>query len=345
LLLGVVAAAVAGLAAVGIVVAGSEGSTHRLLPDSVIRIDPKTLKATQVAQVGDGPDLIIASGGYLWVTNNVLRDSNDSHIRNNGDHTLTRVNPATGEAVTVGGGLAPCGLTADPSGAVWVANCFPRGSGETSNAVLIDPKTLRFKQTLVVPGGVRFVRGIAYGGGSLWLSNSTRNAVTQVDLRTGAQKSIPLARQAGPLAWSGGYGDLWISNFDDGSVERLNAATGTVHTIDSVATNPDSVIVDGDLVWVGDWSNPQVVHLAAFGAPRPRSIPLPVHHTQRCANYSCVWRIAPGAGAIWATTPEDRALWRIDLTTHAVRRISLPYPATGVTADANDVWVTIRGHQ
>src|SRR5262249_37633023 len=90
LLLGVVAAAVAGIAAVAIVVAGSEGSAHKLLPNSLIRIDPKTLKASQVAQVGDGPDLVIASGGYLWVTNNVLRDSLNNHIINAGDHTLTR---------------------------------------------------------------------------------------------------------------------------------------------------------------------------------------------------------------------------------------------------------------
>ena len=70
---------------------------HKVLPNSVIRIDPKTLKATQVAQVGDAPDLVIASGGYLWVTNNILRDSAASGIRNAGDHTLTRVDPSTGE--------------------------------------------------------------------------------------------------------------------------------------------------------------------------------------------------------------------------------------------------------
>ena len=50
-----------------------------MLPNSVIRIDPTTLKAPQVAQVGDAPDIVIASGGYLWVTNNILRDCNWAH--------------------------------------------------------------------------------------------------------------------------------------------------------------------------------------------------------------------------------------------------------------------------
>ena len=345
LVVGLVAAAVAGIAAVAIVVAGSEGSAPKLLPDSLIRIDPHTLKATQVAQVGDGPDIVIASGGYLWVMNNVLRDSKKSGITNSGDHTLTRVNPANGQAVTVGGALSPCGLTSDPAGYVWVANCFPRGTGQVSNAVRVNPKTLDFKKRLVVPGGVHFFRGIAYGDGYLWLSDTTRNAVIQVNPTTGDRRSFRLTRQADSLAWSGGNGDLWIANNANGSVQQLDPATGTVRTIDTFAQSPNSILVDGNRVWMGDWSQPQVVSVSATGAPHSRSVDLPVQYTTRCPRYSCVWRVAAGAGAIWATTPEDRALWRIDPNTYAVRRLRLPYPPTGVTADANNVWVTMRGHQ
>ena len=58
-----------------------------------------------------------------------------------------------------------------------------------------------------------------------------------------------------------------------------HAATGAAETVDSGAINPDSPVVDGDVVWVGDWSKPQVVRLPAVGAARPHSISLPVHHT------------------------------------------------------------------
>ena len=114
LLAGVAASAIVGIAVATIVFAIVGGPAHKMLPNSLVRIDPKTLKATQVAQVGDAPDLVIASGGYLWVTNDILRDSAAGGIRNAGDRTLIRVDPSTGEAVVVGGGLAPCGLTADP---------------------------------------------------------------------------------------------------------------------------------------------------------------------------------------------------------------------------------------
>ena len=344
-LLAVVAVSLAVIVATAIALAVGGGATQKMLPNSLVRIDPKTLKATQVAQVGDAPDLVISSGGYLWVTNNILRDSAASGIVNAGDRTLTRVDPSTGDTVVVGGGLAPCGLTADPSGDVWVVNCYPPKTSPGDNVQRIDAKTLKFEATWSVPGGPGFYRGRAYGGGSLWVSgggDQNRDMLTQVDPQTGAQQTIRLGRYTGGLAWSEGYGDLWITNFDRGSLMRLHPATGAPKTFDGVAINPVSPVVDGNVVWVGDWSKPQVVRVPAVGPVRPHSISLPVH-TTKCPTISCVWTVAAGAGAIWATTPEDHALWRINPKTYAVKRISLPYPPTGVTADANDVWVTVRG--
>jgi class 3 adenylate cyclase/streptogramin lyase len=348
LLAGVAAAAIAGVIAAGIALTSRGGSASTVLPNSVVRIDPETLKVTQVARVGDAPDLVLASGGYLWITNNILRDTNSGAIRSGGDHTLTRVNPSTGEAVVVGGGIAPCGLAADPSGDVWVANCFASGSGQTSNIVRVDATTLAFKEALPVPGGQGYFRGLTYGGGSLWVSNvpalgSSTNVftITQVDPRTRRERTIRVPGRPGGLDWSDGYGDLWISHFDDGSMTRLHPATGTSQTIGSVGINPTVPVVDGSVVWIGDWSAPQVVRLNATGPPRPHLVPLPVRNV-RCGNVSCVWRVAAGAGAVWATTPRDHALWRIDPKTNGVTRVSLPYPPTGVTADANNVWVTVR---
>jgi len=344
-LAGVVAVAVAGAIAAALAVALG-GSTHQLLPNSVIRIDPKSLKATEVAQVGDAPDLVIASGGYLWVTNHILRDSSDSNIRNAGDHTLTRVDPTTGKIAPVGG-LSPCGLTADPSGDVWVANCFTPGTGETSNAVRVDARTLKFKETLPVPGGNHYFRGLAYGGGALWLADQPPHvhAITEVDPRhPRSPRTIPITYRPGALAWSGAYGDLWITDYDDGKLTRLDAATGTPQTIDSVGINPGpGLAVDGSTVWAGDWSVAHVVRTSAVEPFRPRSVPLPIRNRARCPRISCVWTVAAGAGFIWAATPEDGALWRIDPKTNAVRRISLPYRPAGVAADANNVWVTVRG--
>ena len=57
-----------------------------------------------------------------------------------------------------------------------------------------------------------------------------------------------------------------------------------------------------------------------------------------------VWNLAAGAGSIWATTPREGALWRIDPKTNGVTRIAMPYNPTGVAADGDDVWVTVRAN-
>jgi DNA-binding SARP family transcriptional activator/streptogramin lyase len=322
---------------------GSHGSpSPRVLPNSVVRIDPATAKVKQVVPVGSSPDLVVAAGGYVWVTSHILRPAFGG-LRNGGDRTLSRVDPSTGRAVVVGGGLAPCGLTADPSGDIWVANCYPASGGPGDDVVRVDARTLDFEKTWRVPGGDGYYRGLTYGGGSLWVSqifggyDPNANVVTQVDPQTGARRSIRLDRAAAGLAWSNGYDDLWVGNVDDGSLTQFRPGTGTVATVERVANLPAFPVVDGGVVWVGDLLGPQVVRLDAVGPPRMHTVSLPVGDPG-----AGVLNIASGAGAIWATTPQAGALWRIDPKTDAVTRVNVPYAPVGVAADALDVWVTVR---
>jgi len=319
------------------------GPPPTVVPNSLIRIDPHTLHVTQVVPVDTQPDLVVAAGGFVWVTSHVLRDVNSGALRNAGDRSLTRVDPATGKAKVVSG-LSPCGLTADPSGDVWVANCFPSAAGSRDNVIRVGAKTLRFVKTWPVPGGDGFYRGLAYGGGSLWVGNiegghvSTPNTVTEIDLHGGPERTIRPGLPSGGMAWADGYGDLWTANFAYGKVTRLHVPTGPPHPMRTGLVNPVFPLVDGNTVWVGDWARPQVARLRAVGAPRPRRIALPVHNRR-----AGVWDLAAGAGSIWATTPRDGTLWRIDSNTNTPIRIPVPYLPTGVAADDNDIWVTVRG--
>ena len=147
---------IAGAALAAFVLTSGDEPPPEVLPNSVVRLDPETLEPTQVVRVGYAPDFVVVAGGFVWITHQTLRDSDFGGLRNAGDRTLTRVDPSTGDAVVVGGGLAPCGLAADPSGDVWVANCFASGSGPSANVVRIDAKTLAFKATWRVPGGAGY---------------------------------------------------------------------------------------------------------------------------------------------------------------------------------------------
>jgi DNA-binding SARP family transcriptional activator/streptogramin lyase len=333
---------VAGVAAAALVLTSGDEAPAAVLPNSLVRIDPHTLRQTQVARIGREPDLVVAAGGFVWVTHRVLGYTGPDVPNNDGDRTLTRIDPSTGEVKTVGG-LAPCGLTADPSGDVWVANCFVSGAGPVTNVARVDARTLKFEPTWRVPAGDGYFRGLAYGGGSLWVADTSgaafdRDRVTQVDPRTGPQRSIELDRHAGWLAWSEGYGDLWMTDFNRGGVSRMHAESEVVETFDSIGRNPATIVVEGDSTWVGDWNSPQVVRLPAVGSGRPRRVSLPA----RVLGPAGVTTVAAGAGSVWATVPNDRAVWRIDPTTSRTTRITLRTHPWGVAAGDGDVWVVVR---
>jgi len=332
----------AAVALVGITFTGGETPTPpRVLPNSLVRIDPDTLEATNVVPVGSAPDLVVAAGGFVWITHHVLEDFGYGRLRDAGDRTLNRVNPETGEVETVGG-LAPCGLAPDPSGDVWVANCFA-SRGRDANVVRVDATTLDFEATYRVPGGDAggvYYRAFAYGGGSLWVGwtreRGEHAAVIQLDPRSGEQR-VNDGMDGAALAWAETSGDLWGSNFGEGTLTRLHASTRAVETVNVLSVNPGHILVDGDVVWVGDWEFPGVERLPAVGPSRPRLVDLPVR-----TFGGGVWQIAAGEGYIWATTPRDRALWRIDPKTNEAKRIPMPYPPTGVDVNEGDVWVTVR---
>ena len=315
-----------------------------VLPNSVVRIDSNTLEPRQVVPIGDSPDFVVASGGYVWTTHWILRgpdsgaDDENDLIRDAGDRTVTRVDPRTGEARVLGG-VSPCGIEPDPSGDLWVANCFAHGS--TASVVRVDAETLEFDATWPVPNKIGYFRGLAYGGGWLWLADTSGaldyRGILRIDPNSGASKPIALPIHAGDLAWAEGYGDLWTNDFFRGSLVRIHPASGSIKRVDGVGTNPADVVVDGNDVWVADWGGPQVVRLDAVGPGAPEPVTLPVAYS------SSVWTVAAGAGAIWATTPQDKALWRIDPETNETTRIPLGYSPGGVTVADDGVWVTVRG--
>ena len=326
----------AGAGAIALVLGTSESAPPKVLPNSIVRLDPETLKPTQVVKIGPRADLVVAAGGYVWVAHGSLRYTSDG-LRNAGDRALTRIDPSTGESRGVGG-LAPCGLTADPSGDVWVANCF--AAGQNASVTRVEAKTLVFEPTWLFPPTDGYYRGLAYGNGSLWAAAVSGGAVQGRGLtRLGPgnqRRSIALAQHPNALSWSD-YGDLWMTNFDDGSVSRLKAETGEVMPFEAVANHPGALVAQGDSVWVGDWSAPDVVRLPAVGAAPPRHISLDVTATR-----AGVTSVAAGAGAIWATVPDDHALWRIDPRTRRPTRIELGYYPWGVAVGDDGIWVALR---
>ena len=328
-----------GIAAALFLVLGSDSAPPTVLPNSLVRYDPDTLEPTDVIPIGAGADLAVAAGNYVWVTHYMI---GPSAVRQAGDHTLTRVDTRTNEAVVVGGGLSPCGLTADPSGDVWVANCY--GPSRPGTLVRVGADDLRFKTTFSMPPGRYAARPLVYGGGSLWTSDvdgSAPTVVEQIDPETGERRKFDLTHPTEPTAWSDGYGDLWGLQVDLGRVARFHPATSSTKTIDPGLTQVGNVAVADDLVWVGDWGAPRVARLQARGAPRSRVIDLSAAGAPNPQAF--VLFVEAGEGVVWATVPAAGQLWRIDPDTNATTPINVPYFPAGVAVGPDAVWVTVRG--
>lgn len=335
---------VAGATAAALALASRGGSSPPVVvPDSLVRIDPQTLRVTQVVKLASPqPDIVVAAGGFVWVTSHILRDQSTDALRNGGDRTLTRVDPSTGKAEIVGQ-VSPCGLTADPSGDVWVADCYAPGSGLHDDVVRVDARTLKFKARFDVPGGSGYYRGLAYGDGSLWVGNingsePTRPTLTEIDPQTRHETTFRPALPTGAMGSANGYGDVWMTNFDAGTMTRFHVPTNTFEKLDSGAVEPAYVLVVGNTVWIADWAGAHITRLQAVGVPKIRDIFLRAHMPSGVG----VWQLAKSARDIWAAAPRDEAVWRIDPKTDRARRIPLPYLPTGVAADANNVWVALR---
>jgi streptogramin lyase len=121
---------------------------------TVSRFDPATFTrgAEARVQVGKQPVAIAFGEGALWTANG-------------GDSTVTRIDPASHATATVRLPGRPAAIAAG-EGAVWVAG--PRGA-----VWRIDPATRRVVKTIRLGNAVSGA-GIAVGGGSVWVSVTTR---------------------------------------------------------------------------------------------------------------------------------------------------------------------------
>ena len=74
---------------------GGHASPPSVLPNSLVRIDPHTLKVTQVVPVVDAPDLVVVVGRLRLDHEPRPARHGSGALRNAGDRALTRVDPST----------------------------------------------------------------------------------------------------------------------------------------------------------------------------------------------------------------------------------------------------------
>jgi streptogramin lyase len=285
----------------------SDSATPRILPNSLVQLNPRTGKPILVKQVGAEPNPITITPSAIWTVD---------------DTTVSRLDLHTHRVDTSGitTGTNPFGIVFDRTGDAWITsasesqyaghvNAFvtrvSRGPGVTSPGVL-DPGSEQLDtRPLPLP-----MAGLeALGGGYLWAIVGPHgplpgdNRVAVVNLRTRQASTLKLDESATSVAY--GYETAWIGTYGGGTYSRATVEDARIEAFRAGSSKPEKVILDKN---GADWGP---------------------------------FSIAVGDGAVWVVTSSHQ-LFKIDpITLRIHHRLDLsPEEPSSVAVGAGAVWTT-----
>jgi streptogramin lyase len=277
--------------------------------DTVIKLDPRTLKPVADIKVGQGPHGIAFSSGFLWVIND-------------DDGTISQIDPQNGDVVTKGGVSSPCGFLSTPR-SLWVFSC------QESIINHIDPTDLSVDHTMQLPDGASVA---LLDHGVLWVGTDDDSAITPdyiYKYRLGSTTPVDRFRVgSAPGSMAVGLGSLWVGSNDDGTVERIDPTTDRRQQILQGWTGPADIQIGFGAVWIVDDQDDSITELNAGTN----------HVTAKLQEVEGGLFI--GQDSVWSVDAVTEDVWRIDPETGTVSgHTVLPYGDTGVYADGY-VWIT-----
>ena len=333
-------AILSGSAAAAAILSRSAGASPHVVPNSLVRIDPRSGKIVSVNRVGVEPGPIAITPAAIWTANS-------------GDGTVSRYDLRTHSVQSRGDiGSYPYDIVADTAGNVWVsdrASTITRlvsGTGGTSPG-----GTLHFSHTSTIYPPPPGAGSLALGGGYLWvipgpLTLPGDNRVSLVNLATDRPvRTLRLKGDTTGIAFGDGAG--WVST--------SHAGNGLLYVIRPGAARPRSYRVElGDStfgisfgeghVWLLTWGTN-----GGVGAGSLQQVLEVDPHTGNVVSRATfdgqdLWAISTGGGSVWVLA--NASVIQLDPRSgHVIRTIPLRtrgHASTCGIAAANDaVWVTM----
>jgi YVTN family beta-propeller protein len=195
----------------------------------------------------------------------------------------------------------------------------------------IDTKANRFAGTTSVGSTPS---GLAVGGGSIWVINTSDQTMSRINSTTGKVLS---SRAVGgpPTGVAFGSGSAWVTtqfgltSGRPGSVLRFDPDRPGVSKVIEVGSVSAIAFGDG-AVWVTDSIRNTLIRIDADTNQVAQTIPVG----------NGAGAVVAGGGAVWVANTLDRSIWRVDATSGVVgSKISLPSPPTSMALDGNTLWV------
>jgi peptide/nickel transport system substrate-binding protein len=180
--------------------------------------------------------------------------------------------------------------------------------------------------------------GIAIGEGYAWVTNTSADTVSQIDLTSRSViKSIEVGRA--PTGIIVAAGSVWVTNSGGRTVSRIKAATArVVQTID-VGNGPIAIASAGPSVWVANATDSTVVRLDAQTGKlaidaRTGKLALPI------GVATTPDALAADADGLWVASEFVSAISRLNpITGETIDVIPLAGRPSAIALDSDSLWV------
>jgi DNA-binding SARP family transcriptional activator len=342
LALAILVVLVATAAAATILSISSARTTPPIVPNSLVRIDPRTGKIVSVVPVGREPGSIAVTPSAIWTANS-------------GDGTVSRYDVRTHKVQSRGAiGSYPYDIVADNAGNVWVSDRgrqilrLVTGTNATTRGSML--RVLHSSWIDPPPSGAG---SLALGGGLLWaiagpLTRPDDNTVSAINLATGSSvRTLRLTGDTTAIAFADGA--AWVSTRDGSNgllyAIRAGAALPRPYRVELGDSTFGMAVGYGHL-WILTWGTN-----GGVGAGSLQQVLEVDPHTgdpvrRMTFDGRVLWALAAGGGSVWVLAAASvvqldpssgRVIRTIPLRSHG-------HASTCGIAAANDaVWVTMSG--
>lgn len=265
--------------------------------------------------IGKPPLRVAAGPEGVWVTSE-------------GDGTLTRLDPDSGEPVgepiKLGTGISGVAVG---EGSVWVTDP-PRGE-----LLRIDPGSGAVSQRIPVGG---HPGPVAFGGYRVWTADTEGRGITAVNARGGRVFERRIAPREAPLRLASGGGGLWVAIADTNRVRRVDQGTVHVSGATIVGANPAGLTVAGGKLWVANSGSGTVTTVdlqtrTVVGAP--------------IAVGAQPGGVGAGTSTVWVAAAAEDSVYRLDVESgeSAGSPVAVGPEPGAVAVGRTAVWVANNG--
>ena len=171
--------------------------------------------------------------------------------------------------------------------------------------------------------------GVAVGDGGVWVADSGSGAVSWINARDPSSGATPISVGQGPGPIAYGDGAAWVVNTTDGTLQRVTPDLKVSGPI-PIGGSPSAVAVGGGSVWVTDTSSSSVVKV------NPRTF-----QATRLAVGNNPVAVTFGADRVWVANAADGTVTSLDPATGQRTQIAVGRNPSGLGYANGAVWVAV----